>query len=351
MTLLWKGNALMKLLKKIILIVAAALVVLIPLGITFTIGWRPFIGPRVRPVTDRKFESTAARLERGTYLVNGVNGCFFCHSERDPDLPGNPPKAGRAGAGALLDKDPQLGDIVAPNITPDKETGIGNWTDDEIARAIREGISRDGRALFPIMPYENFHHMSDEDLASVVVYLRSLPAVHNPLHKMEVPFPVNRLIMGVPEPITEPVHDPDMTTPLARGTHLVTLASCANCHTPQDSQGQPLTNLAFAGGFLLTSPSGKKLASLNLTPDPSGIPYYDEATFIKTIRTGQIGARKLDPEMPWGIYGNMTDEDLKAVWAFIHNLKPVEHHVDNTVEPTMCPLCGNSHGLGKTNKK
>jgi len=341
----------MKLLKKLILIIVVALVILIPLGITFTIGWRPFLGPRVRSVTDRKFESTAARLERGHYIVHGVSGCFFCHSERDVNLPGAPPKSGREGAGNLMGKDPQLGNIVAPNITPDKESGIGLWTDDEIARAIREGVDRNGRVLFPIMPYENFRHMSDEDLASVVVYLRSLPAISNPLPKMEVPFPVNRLIMGVPQPITEPIHDPDMSTPLARGEHLVTLASCANCHTPQDSQGQPLRDLAFAGGFILESPSGKKLASLNLTPDASGIPYYDEAIFMKTIRTGQIGARKIDSEMPWSIYANMNDDDLKSVWAFIHNLKPVVHHVDNTVESTMCPLCGSSHGLGNTNKK
>src|SRR5215471_3104344 len=115
----------MKLLKKLILIVAVVLVILIPLGITFTIGWRPFIGPRIRPVTDRKFDATPARMERGKYIVNSVAGCFFCHSERDASLPGAPPKAGREGAGNLLDKDPQLGNIVAPNITPDKQTGIG----------------------------------------------------------------------------------------------------------------------------------------------------------------------------------------------------------------------------------
>jgi mono/diheme cytochrome c family protein len=341
----------MKLLKKLILIVAAALVVLIPLGITFTIGWRPFIGPRVRAVTDRKFESTPVRLERGTYLVNSVAGCFGCHSEPDPSLPGAPPKAGREGAGAFLGTDPQIGDFITPNITPDKETGIGSWTDDEIARAVREGISRNGKMLFPAMPYENFRHMSDEDIASVVVYLRSIPAVSNKARRMEIPFPLNRLVMSAPQPITEPVAEPDKSTPRSRGTYIVTLASCADCHTPRDAQGQVLPNLNFAGGSPVHSPTGKMVTALNLTPDPSGIPYYDEEIFIKTIRTGQIGARKLDPAMPWGFFRHMTDDDLKSVWAFIHNLKPVVHHVDNTVEPTMCPLCGSSHGLGKTNKK
>jgi hypothetical protein len=91
------------------------------------------------------------------------------------------------------------------------------------------------------------------------------------------------------------------------------------------------------------------VAAANITTDPSGIPYYDEATFIKTIRTGQIGARAIDPVMPWGIYRKMTDDDLKAVFAYMHTLPPVAHNVDNTVEATMCPKCGHSHGLGNKN--
>src|SRR5262249_6979129 len=148
----------------------------------------------------------------------------------------------------------------------------------------------------------------------------------------QINFPVNRLIMGVPEPLTEPVRDPDLSTPQARGKHLVRLANCADCHTPSDSQGQAIKGLEFAGGVRFDSPpEKKKVAAANITPDASGIPYYDEATFIKTIRTGQIGARKIDPRMPWGIYRHMTDDDLKSVFAFIHTMKPVRHNVDNSV--------------------
>jgi mono/diheme cytochrome c family protein len=247
--------------------------------------------------------------------------------------------------------DPGLGKVYAPNITPDKETGIGNWSDDQIARAIREGIGNDDRALFPTMPYLNFRHMSDEDLASVIVFIRTIPPVRHPVPRSQVNFPVNRLIMGVPEPITEPVKDPDLSTPLVRGKHLVTLASCSDCHTPQDANGQYMVNLRFAGGFPFDGVRGKKVSASNITSDPSGIPYYDEANFIKLIRTGQIGARSVDPVMPWGIYRHMTDEDLKAVFAYVHTLPPVFHSVDNTVEPTMCPKCGYSHGLGEKNKK
>ena len=81
------------------------------------------------------------------------------------------------------------GHVVAPNISPDPEAGAATWTDDQLARAIREGIGHDGRALFPMMPYEDFRQMSDEDVGSIVVYLRSLPAVHNHLSKTEIIFP------------------------------------------------------------------------------------------------------------------------------------------------------------------
>jgi mono/diheme cytochrome c family protein len=341
----------MKLVKRIVGFAFLALVILLPLAITFTIGWRPFLGPQLRPLSDRRFEATPPRLERGRYLVEAVTGCLDCHSEHDGSQRGNPTKSGREGAGVLFLNDPSLGTLYASNITPDNETGIGNWTDDQIARAIREGIGGDGRALFPIMPYQNFRELSDEDLASVITYIRSIPSIRNAVPKTRINFPLSRLIMTMPQPITEPVHDPELSDPLARGEHLVKLASCAECHTPQDSRGKPMDSLAFAGGFVLDGPDGKKVAAANITPDPSGISYYDEATFIKTMRTGQIGARQLNPIMPWIFYRNMTDEDLRAVWAYIHALKPILHNVDNSLAPTICRKCGYSHGLGETNKK
>ena len=112
------------------------------------------------------------------------------------------------------------------------------WTDDELARAIREGVTREGRAMFPIMPYENFHYMSDEDLASVVVYMRSLPAVKHALPESVVFAPVKYLIRDVPQPITAPVPPPDSSTAAARGAYLARLAACNECHTPA-KRGMP----------------------------------------------------------------------------------------------------------------
>lgn len=325
----------------------ASLVILglIALGITFTIGWRPVIGPRVRALTDRKFESSPERLARGRYLVEGVLGCLDCHSERDWNQPGAPSIESKKGGGAPFPDGP--GKLFAPNITPDKETGAGQWTDDMLARAIREGISHDGRALFPIMPYQNYRRMSDEDLAAVIVYLRSIPAVRNSLPRSEIDFPLNRLINSVPEPVTSTVVDPDLSDAVKRGEHLVRLASCADCHTPQ-KQGQPIAGLDFAGGFILRAPEGE-VASVNITADASGISYYDEATFIEAMRTGQVKARKLSPIMPWAVYRNINNEDLKSMFAYIRSLKPVKHSVDNAEPPTACKLCGVKHGLGDRN--
>jgi hypothetical protein len=150
------------------------LVVLAAIGITLTIGWRPFIGPLARPLNNRMFERTPQRLERGRYIANNLSGCIYCHTPHDWAAPGTPYLPNREGAGGVMPYAGLPGRVVAPNLTPDPETGAGSWTDDQLARAIREGIAHDGRVLFPLMPYARFHDMSDEEGASVVVYLRSL---------------------------------------------------------------------------------------------------------------------------------------------------------------------------------
>ena len=187
------------------------LLVLAALAITFTVGWRPVIGAKKRALTSRKFEVTPERLQRGDYLVHAVMHCMGCHSKFDAKA--NPPVLlSKEGSGQVLFEEGGLR-LIAPNITSDPETGIGKWSDDAIARAIREGIAADGSTLFPVMPYEQFRHLSDEDLASIVVFLRSLPPAHSDLPPNKIPFLFARLIQGVPQPVTEPVPEPDMSTP------------------------------------------------------------------------------------------------------------------------------------------
>src|SRR2546423_504426 len=165
----------MKKFGKILLICFAVLCLLSTVAISLTIGWRPFIGPKKRELTSHQFERTPERLARGRYLVRGVLACETCHSPKDWTQHGGPVAPGMELTGQAVDFPGFPGNLFIPNITPDPETGSGKWTDDQIARAIREGIKHDGTTLFPMMPYQAFKNLSDEDLASVVVYLRSIP--------------------------------------------------------------------------------------------------------------------------------------------------------------------------------
>lgn len=320
----------------------AGLLVLAAVAITFTVGWRPVIGPKARALNGRSFEATPARLARGEYLVNAVAGCYGCHSQYDMKAEGEPKRTSRPGAGTVFINSGKFR-VVASNITPDRETGIGGWTDDALARAIREGVDPKGRALFPIMPYGGLREMSDEDLASVIVYLRSQPAVRNPLPDTHIPFPVSRLINAAPQPV-ESVPHPDLSDAVKRGRYLVTIADCAGCHTPKNQMGQPVPGLELAGGMTMEG-----AAAANITPDASGISYYDEALFLQAMKTGHVKARKLSPVMPWWFYRSMTDDDLKSVFAYLETLKPARHRVDNTEPVSKCKVCQLEHAGGALN--
>jgi len=337
----------MKKLGKMLLGMIVALLVLLALAITFSIGWRPFLGPRARPLTAKKFESTPQRLERGQYIFSALSGCVDCHSPHDNSVPDHPVVAGMQGAGMVMPFDTLPGRVVAPNITSDQTTGAGSWTDDQLARAIREGIGHDGRPLFPMMPYEHYRKMSDEDLASLVVYIRTLPAVRNALPPTQIIFPVKYLIRSAPQPVAGAINSPDSSDRLKWGGYLINLAGCIDCHTPMD-RGQPLPGMEFAGGQVFTGKWGKTV-SANITPDASGIGYYDEALFIQVLKTGYVKARKLDALMPVEQYSRLTDEDLKAMFAYLRTMKPVKHRVDNTEPPTYCKLCRAWHGAGDQN--
>jgi mono/diheme cytochrome c family protein len=332
---------------KILFYAVIALALLLAVAVSLTIGWRPFIGPRARPLTSRTFERTPQRLERGRYLSTSNTGCSGCHSLHDWNIHGGPILPGGEGVGQVMWFTDLPGRMVASNITPDPATGSGNWTDDQLARAIREGIGHDGHALFPLMPYPHLRYLSDEDLASLVVYIRSLTPIQHDLPRTEIIFPVKYLIRSVPEPITQPVSAPDRSDPVKWGQYLITIASCTECHSPQ-SKGEIVPGMEYSGGFTLKGPWGS-VASANITPDASGIGYYDEALFMQAMRTGYVKARQLNSIMPFGEFKGLTDDDLKAMFAYLRTLKPVKHRVDNSLPPTYCKLCRLKHGAGDQN--
>ncbi len=314
------------------------LCLLVTAAISLTIGWRPILGPNKRATTDRQFERTPERVARGQYLTQNLLGCTSCHSLKDWTQHGAPQIPGKELTGQVLLLPGFPGTIVAPNLTPDLETGSGTWTDDQISRAIREGIKHDGTTLFPMMPYGEYKHLSDEDVASVVVYLRSLAPIHNPLPATKINFPVRYLVRSAPEPITTAVPAP-VSDPISRGKYMVSMG--CGCHNVNEK-------LPFAGGDSLNGPWGS-VTSANLTPDPSGINYYTEASFITTIRTGYVGARKLNSIMPFGEFRNLSDDDLKAIFSYLRTLPPIKHRVDNTLPPTYCKICKQKHGAGDQN--
>lgn len=284
-------------------------------------------------------------LARGQYLVEGVMLCFACHSQLDWTRPGTPIVAGTKGGGAMFPEELPF-PVVASNISPDQETGIGAWSDEEIARAVRDGIGRDGRVLFPAMPYNSFRALSDDDLAAVIAYLRSIDPVRNVLPKTELPEEIRKALVA-PPPVGH-VPEPDLSTPEKRGAYYVQLADCGGCHTPKGPDLRPVPGLELAGGQAMRGPWGA-LASANITPDASGVAGFDEELFTGALRTGRVGDRPLNNVMLWGFFRHMTDEDIHDIFAFLRTLPPVAHRVDNSQTPTPCKLCGGSHGLGDTN--
>lgn len=298
--------------------------------------------PRSRPLDGRVYQSTPERVERGRYLVEHVLQCFICHSERDESRPGAPPVDARKGAGSVFSQsEGRL--IVAPNITPDVATGAGSWSDDMLARAIREGIGHDGRALHPAMWYGSFAMLADEDLAAVVVYLRTIPAVHNPLPPTQLPDEERARIAGQPQPITAPIAGPPPDDALALGKYLIHVADCAGCHTSWHSGRMPGL---FGGGNRIERRFGAAF-STNITPHASGVGYPADA-FVAVMRGGKGGS--LSPLMPWVAFKGMTDADLEAIHLALGTLQPVAHYVGNSGPAEHCAVCEQEHPLGAYNK-
>lgn len=329
---------------------------LLPTGCQRTAASKSVTSPQ-SVLSSEPIPRTPERLARGKYLVEGLVQCPFCHSEYDfTHRPAQPVKGKKGGGIVFTKQDIALPDgnvLVAPNITSDPDYGAGNWKDVDFVRALRQGIGHDGRTLFPMMPYQYFRNISDEDLASIIVYERSLAPVHIERPKTVLTDDIRKTFQ--PLPPVDHVAEPDRSDRVAYGKYLVNAGHCDACHTPTDEKGAPLPNMYLAGGVPLDGawgPDPKKIihvASLNLTPDPSGISYFDEKMFIQVIRTGKVQARPLANIMPWAYFRNLTDDDLGAIFAYLRTVNPVQHRVDNTETAKQCKLCRGKHGFGERN--
>ncbi len=313
---------------KVILSAVGALVVVLGVLIVFFNAKYPDAGP-TPSVT---IEPTVARVARGEYLANHVTMCLDCHSTRDWTKFAGPTKPGTDGMGGeVFDENIGLpGTLYAANITP---AGIGKLSDGQVLQAIACGIGKDQRALFPFMPYPNFNRMSDEDLYSIIAYLRTLPPIQNTVPERSLNFPLNLIVKTIPRPHAS-LTSPEPSDSIAYGRYLVNAAGCGNCHT-QMTKGEPIPGMEFAGGFAFPLPQGT-VRSANITPDDeTGIGGWTRDLFVlKFKQFATQDSTATTPEsmgyntvMPWTKYAGMTEADLGAIFAYLRTVAPIHNLV------------------------
>ena len=269
------------------------------IGAVALIGVYRLDTPRGNPASDLRVAAAPDRLARGAQLAHL---CAPCHSTT-----GNLPLDG--GTRNFL---AGLGTLYAPNLTPGGP--LADWSDGEIIRAIREGIDKNGRALL-IMPSEDFHQMSDADVQAIVAYLRTQPSVSHATPPRTVGL-IGTLLIGTglfptsaQAPITQPVSSPPAAVTAEYGEYLVAISGCRSCHGPDLSGGRA------DGG----PPPGPNLTRI--------IPSWSEDDFLRTIRTGTDpqGHRLAPDQMPWqALSAAYSDDELKAIYVYLHGLKPIE---------------------------
>ena len=290
--------------------------------------------PNIYPPSNKKVEITQARLERGKYLANHVTVCMDCHSTRDWTKFTGPITPGTLGKGGDMFDEANAGVpgvIYARNITP---AGISTYTDGELMRVITNGVTKDGEALFPLMPYMGYNHLTKEDLYSIVAYVRSLKPVENKIPDRSLNFPLNFIVKTIPPHSYKPSPEPDRNNPAEYGKYLVTIAGCFDCHTEQE-KGQYKMDKAFAGGFVFHMPGGE-VRSANITPDQTtGIGAWTKDQFIMRFKImdpdsnqiASVGINDFNSPMPWTMYAGMSREDLDAIYEYLRTVTPVSQNV------------------------
>jgi mono/diheme cytochrome c family protein len=323
----------MKTFFRVVGVVLLVVVALAAIGVSYLVLRKP----AQRPASAEKIEANPQRVERGKYLVHHVSICFDCHSERTLAY-ALPFKPGREGVGGFV-WDKRIGfpgTLAASNLTPDPDTGLGKWTDGEILRAMREGVDREGNALFPIMPYGHFRHMSDEDAKSIVVYLRTVAPQRYERPAKSLDVPLNFVEKFVPQPLTSPVPEPNRADSVAYGKYLVSVAACAECHTPKDDKGNSLPGMDLAGGFEMHTPDFR-VVTANITPHASNwMGRCSKEEFIGRFRafsgftadTAPPAPKGRNTLMPWIAYSGLTDDDLGAIYDYLKTVKAIENKVN-----------------------
>jgi hypothetical protein len=290
--------------------------------------------PDVGPIQSMTVQTTPERLARGAYLANHVSVCIDCHSTRNWEYFSGPLVAGTEGKGGEV-FDESLGfpgTLYANNITP---AALGSVSDGVLYRAITTGVDKNGKAMFPLMPYLQVNTMSEEDIMSIIAYIRTLKPVQNTVPETKLNFPMNLIVRTIPEKHT-PHPKPDTSNMNEYGKYLVNASGCAECHT-KAVNGKPVPGMAFAGGFEFPFPNGQVVRSVNITPDEeTGIGVWSEEDFISRFKFyDNPEGRKIKSEsmeyntpMPWTMYAGMTERDLGAIYTYLRSVTPVKNKVE-----------------------
>jgi mono/diheme cytochrome c family protein len=320
----------MKKVKKFLLWLAVVIVAFVAVALLYIkIGL-----PNVGPAPDIKAEATPERIARGEYLGNHVTVCIDCHSKRDWSRFSGPPEEGTLGMGGELfdQKFGFPGKYYAKNITP---AGISQYTDGELFRVITTGVNKEGKAMFPVMPYLYYGQMDEEDIKSIITYIRTLKPITNAVPGSTSDFPMNFIINTIPGK-AHLSKRPEKNDVVNYGKYLVTSSGCIECHTKAD-KGKLIAGTEFGGGREFPLPDGSIVRSSNITPDQAtgigawnkeAFAYYfhslsDSITLVTRLQPGDFNSI-----MPWTMFGGMDDEDLMAMSEYLKTVKPIENKVE-----------------------
>jgi mono/diheme cytochrome c family protein len=256
-------------------------------------------------------------LERGSYLVNTIMTCANCHSPKGPpDV-----VAGKDFSGGLRFDEPPF-DVTAPNITPDKGTGIGAWSAADLKKTMLDGVRPSGVPLAVVMPTGFYGILLPGDLDAIVVYLESVKPVSNkvpdPIYKMDVK---RQIFPGAEKPI-----DPaDLNDKVKRGFYLATIGHCMECHTPMVNGPVDFQNSLGKGGREFPGPWGVSVSRNITSSKTKGLGDWTDADIKRAIAQGiDKDGNKLKGPMGYQYYAHMTDGDLDAVVAWLRTVPPKE---------------------------
>jgi mono/diheme cytochrome c family protein len=259
----------------------------------------------------------SALVKRGDYLVNSILTCGNCHTPKGPtgDI------MDKAFSGGLSWDEPPF-KVTAPNITQDKETGIGKWSDADIKKLLRTGIRPNGVHIAMVMPTGFYHIMTERDLNAVVAYLRTIKPIKNkvadPIYKMPQ---VENVFPGGEKRYTEAMFSDRQK----HGFYLATIGHCMECHTPMEKGVRQFKTRLGAGGFEFPGPWGVSVSRNITSSKTKGIGGWTDAQIKTAITTGvDKDGNHLKPPMGFHYYAHMTDEDLADIIAYLRTVPAKE---------------------------